>query len=659
MGYQGGTLSSMLMLMAMVLILSPFDLAFSYPHHPVGIVAGQAASNLRTKYPIAGRATASTAHAGSAASCSDGRCIGSTDTITYQLCDSFNETTVNDPNNSRNIHILCDVDFLGQDIYPFILAQSFDECHACCNSFNKISNDTKCLGFLFAPERVNGTDDCYLKSSLHNPTPTEIQLIGAVLIPSMTSNSLASPLERNSTPRNDSPKTESSLSVAEFKVLGASISRPPKYYPSHVPYGPTEMLYNAASLYTANESLVRDYALADDTGSWTESKLPNPVLAEMKSVPQISRDGGRGGSINGTQIFVFCDTKSVRIDDTPDSGQLVSFVSSSVATDKGVNALSGNPLELVDNLGEWQDDVGRMRGFAPMTLGEQSYNTAISGSGYRYAIWPDSSLIPFNTSHALLYPTLVFDIDKRIEAPVFNEIGNSVLLVSVDPTYGPVAERTVNQLFKQGQIAFGTVGGIRAWGPKGIGANDGYIYLLGQHKGRVNAGTSGNGVLVARTTPSGINDLSSYTYWNGKSWCDTMPSVDSTATILDHLVQNMDIFYVPALRSFIMVYLNIYGDNTFYYRHLPLDLDVIPGGDYVDNIVSGKWSEEKVLAKPGAPVREFLYSGGVHGGYFGAEDITNGGWKMLITWTEKTGADAYSPNAGYAHKSAYVRLSLD
>ena len=650
------------MLMVLVLILSLFEFASPYPHHPLRGLAGREAYNQGTKYPISGKSSASPGHPGTAMSCVGGRCIDSTDTVTYQLCDSLNETIVNDPHNTRDIHILCDVDFPGQDIYPFILAQSFDECHTHCNSFNEISNGTRCVGFLFAPERVNGSDDCYLKKSLNNPTPAEIRLIGAVLdlVPSQTSSSLAAtPTNPLSTPRKDSPKFAPSLSVAEFKVLGVSTSKPPKYYPSHPPYGPTKMLYNDASLYTANESLVRDFALADDTGSWTESKLPNPVRAEMKSVPQISRDGGRGGSINGTQIFVFCDTKSVQIDNTTDCGQLVSFVSSSVATDKGMNALYGKPLDLVDNLGEWQDDVGRMRGFAPMTLGEQSYNVAISGEGYRYAIWPDSSLIPFNSSHAILYPTLVFDIDKHIEAPVFNEIGNSVLMVSVDPTYGPVAERTANQLFKQGQIAFGTVGGIRAWGPGGIGANDGYIYLLGQHKGRVNAGTSGNGVLVARTTPSGVNNLSSYTYWDGKSWCNTMPSVDSTAVILDHLVQNMDIVYVPALRSFIMVYLNIYGDNTFYIRHLPLDLDAVPGGDYADHVVTGKWSEEKVLARPGAPARDFLYSGGVHAGYFGGDDITNGGWKMLITWTEKTGTDASSPDAGYAHKSAYVRLSLD
>lgn len=643
-------------LMAMGLVcLSIFEGSVSYPHLHFNALAGREASTSPTKYPIAGKGTASSSHAKSATSCSSGNCIESTDPTTYEICDGTGETVLHD----QDLTILCNVDFPAQDIYPFILAGSYDECYAHCNSFNQISNTAKCMGFVFAPGRMNGADNCYLKSSLNDPTPALIELLGAVLGSSTVSPSSLPPSKPLSTPRTNKPNRGSKLSVGDFKVLGSSTTKTPKYYPSHTPYGPTQMLYSDISLHTANESLVRDYAIADDTGSWTESKLPNPVLAEMKSVPQLSRDGGRGGSINGTQIFVFCDTKSVRIDNTPASGQLVSFVSSSVATDSGMNALYGNPIELVDNLGEWQDDVGRMRGFAPMTLGEQSYNVAISGSGYRYAIWPDSSLISLNTSHALLYPTLVFDIDKQIETPVFNEIGNSLLLVHVDPTYGPVADRIQNQLFKQGEIAFGTIGGIRSWGPDGVGANDGHIYLFGQRKGLVGVSPSTNGVLVARTTPSGVNDLSAYTYWDGKSWCDTMPSFDSKAVILDHLVQSLDVVYVPALRSFIMVYLNTYGDNTFYYRHLPLDLDVVPGGDYVENILTGEWSEEKVLAKLDAPAREFIYSGGVHGGYFGDDDITNGGWKILITWTEKTGKDAFAADAGYAHKSAIVRMNLE
>ncbi|KAK5046583.1 hypothetical protein LTR84_007344 [Exophiala bonariae] len=643
------------LMLVLVVCISLFKGSASYPHLDSNALAGREVFTSSTKYPIAGKGTAASSRANSATSCSKGNCIGSTDTTTYQICEGTGETMLHD----QDFSILCNVDFPAQDIYPFILADSYDECYAHCSSFNQTSNNVKCMGFVFAPGRMNGADNCYLKSSLNDPYPAMLQLLGAVLGSSTVSPSSVTPLKPVSTPRTDKASQETKLSVGDFRVLGSSTTKTPKYYPSHTPYGPTEMLYSDTSLHTANESLIRDYAIADDTGSWTEPKLPNPILAEMKSVPQISRDGGRGGSINGTQIFVFCDTKSVRIDNTPDSGQLVSFVSSSVATDSGMNALSGNPIELVDNLGEWQDDVGRMRGFAPMTLGEQSYNVAISGSGYRYAIWPDSSLISLNTSHAVLYPTLVFDIDKQIEAPVFNEIGNSLLLVHVDPTYGPVADRVKNQLFKQGEIAFGTIGGIRSWGPEGVGANDGYVYLFGQRKGRVGVSPSTNGVLVARTTPSGINELSAYTYWDGKSWSGTMPSFDSKAVMLDHLIQSLDVFYVPAVRSFVMVYLNTYGDNTFYYRHLPLDLDVVPGGDYVEKILTSEWSGEKVLAKPDAPEREFIYSGGVHLGYFGDDDITNGGWKMLITWTEKIGRDAFAADAGYAHKSAIVRLDLE
>jgi hypothetical protein len=48
----------------------------------------------------------------------------------------------------------------------------------------------------------------------------------------------------------------------------------------------------------------------------------------------------------------------------------------------------------------------------------------------------------------------------------------------------------------------------------------------------------------------------------------------------------------------------------------------------------------------------------LHAGYFGSDDITNGGWDILLTWTEHTGQDASSTESGYAHMSAHVQLSL-
>ena len=359
----------------------------------------------------------------------------------------------------------------------------------------------------------------------------------------------------------------------------------------------------------------------------------------------MSRDGGKGGTINGTHVFVFCDTAVF----SPDQG-MVGFVSSSVATDDGMKALDGEALDLVDNLGEWQDDVGRMRGFAPMTKGEEAFNIELSGQGYRYAVWPESSLIPLNASHALLYPALVYDVvDMNTQAAVFTDVGNSVLLVSVDPIYGPSAERIVQQLFQQNQITFGTLGGIRSWGTSGNGGNDGHIHLFG---------IGDNGVLVARTTPTDFTNLSTYQYWDGSSWTKDVPSLSSTAIMLGMQVQDMDVIYIPAVCSFLMIYLNTLADNTFYYRHLPLDLNARDTDSDVDNIVKSTWSDEKVLAKIGSPPEGYIYAGGMHAGYFGTDDITNGGLKILLTWTEHTGQDAASTESGYAHKSAYVELNL-
>lgn len=94
--------------------------------------------------------------------------------------------------------------------------------------------------------------------------------------------------------------------------------------------------------------------------------------------------------------------------------------------------------------------------------------------------------------------------------------------------------------------------------------------------------------------------------------------------------------------------MSIYADSTFYYRYLDADRAIRPAyvssksedKDYVENVLKYSWSEPQVLYKaaPG-PSGKFVYAGGVHQGYFGEEDIVNGGTKMLISWTAPTGRD--------------------
>ncbi|KIW15360.1 hypothetical protein PV08_05406 [Exophiala spinifera] len=576
--------------------------------------------------------------------CLNGPCATAIPPLEKLSCYAVNGTVFF--NNATNYTLLCDVDFPAQNIYPFVLAGSFSECLEQCESFNRKNvSGTRCVGFVFAADRLHDADDCYLKSSLNEPIPATIHLVGATMATS-TSACTKTP-KSNSETRSMLSSSGSALTVKDFRVLGSSTNKPTTQYVSHVPATPEKLSSNVL-IPGINVDLITKYPIAGDTGVWCEGNIPlNVNVADMKVVPHMSRDGGKGGTINGTHLFVFCDTASFQIDGT--SNPLVGFVSSSVATDDGMKALYGQALDLVDHLGEWQDDVGRLRGFAPMTTGEESFNIALSGNGYRYAVWPESSLIPLNRSHALLYPALVYDVvNMKTQAAVFHDLGSTILLVSVDEKYGPTAQRLVPQLFKQDQVTFGTLGGLRSWGSSGVGGNDGVIYLFGE---------TDHGVLVARTTPDEFTSLSSYTYWDGSAWSSNMPSPKSTATMIDVPVQDLDVFYVPALRSFVMIYLNTVADNTFYYRHLPLDLDVDENGDY-QHIITSQWSEEGVLAKIDAPAEGYMYAGGMHAGYFGDDDITNGGWKMLITWTEHTGKDAASPESGYAHKSAYVELGL-
>jgi hypothetical protein len=623
------TRSSFIMLVALALVFL-FGLTASHPHGFKKTTRYEATPTLNTATPCTGGPG----------------CVTATGSPYRLPCEAAYGTAV--ASTGTGYTLICDIDFPAQNIDRFVLAGSFDECVTQCDAYNdKNLIEGRSAEFVFAPNRFCKADDCWLKSALSAPIyPATMHLVGAMIVPSSAPNT-ATPASTaaSSTSHRPATRRSSRVTVAAFMILGSSTNKPTKQYVSHVPATP-QKLVNEAMTPGLNIGLITNYPIANDTGTWTSRQLSSSVeFSDMKAAPQISRDGGKGGTINGTHVFVFCDTANFN----PVEG-MVGFVSSSVATDDGMKALYGKPLDLVDHVGEWQDDVGRMRGFAPMTTGEETFNVGLSGKGYRYAVWPESSLIPFNGSHAVLYPALVYDVvDMSTQAAVFNDIGNSVLLVSVDPVYGPFAERVVAQLYQQGQVAFGTLGGIRAWGSGGKGGNDGHIYLFG---------AGDHGVLVARAAPSHITDLTTYQYWTGSSWSSDMPSPASNAVMLDMRVQDLDVIYVPAMHSFLMVYLNTLADNTFYYRHLPLDLNASDQDYDMDHIVTAAWSDEQVLAEIDAPVEGFIYAGGVHAGYFGADDITNGGCKMLITWTEHTGKDAASPESGYAHKSAYVELDF-
>ena len=198
---------------------------------------------------------------------------------------------------------------------------------------------------------------------------------------------------------------------------------------------------------------------------------------------------------------MFCDTGSYTTTTDTSNGNFLGFVSSSVAIDVGMNGLNGNPLTLQDGIGQWSDNTGRMRSLSPLTQGEEAYNQVMQGQGGRYAIWPESSLIPLDATTALIYAPIVYDnVNTATKAAVFTYTGATLLKITAGGKGGPAAVRANVKIFDQDEVEWGCAGGVRSWGPSGIGGDDGSVYLFGNVNG---------GILLARTSPDNVADRDS------------------------------------------------------------------------------------------------------------------------------------------------------
>ena len=261
------------------------------------------------------------------------------------------------------------------------------------------------------------------------------------------------------------------------------------------------MLPNNLLTVGANSDITTNYGLSPETGALEINSSTESYLSPLTDTPHLSRDGGKGGILNGEHLFIFCDTGSYSTTTSTQNGSFLGFVSSSVAIDVGMNGLQGDALTLQDGIGEWSDNAGRMRGFAPLTEGELAYNLAMQGQGQRYAIWPESSIIPLDATVGLIYAPIVYDnVNMDTKAAHFTYTGSTLLTITAGGKGGPVAQRPVDKIFDQDEVEWGCIGGIRSWGPSGIGADDGYVYLFGSTAG---------GILLARVAPADVSDRDS------------------------------------------------------------------------------------------------------------------------------------------------------
>ncbi|CAL8576114.1 hypothetical protein XPA_002007 [Xanthoria parietina] len=613
---------------------------------------------------------------------------------TPSLCPD-NNGTVFRSSSGITYQTVCGINY-NDDIHPFLLVGSFEACIQKCDAYNYDTHGVSCVAALFIPSRLHSEDDCYLKSSIaHSTGGVEHAVEGAIrysvaqsahLPVSRTSTSLLSSLStatstgvRSSTLQASTstqpavPLVSATVSppgitygtgnsvvapkVGGSKLHGPSANRPTSQY---IQYDTAPGIHLAKSLLRVgvNGDLSTGYDVSPQSGVLEVNIYTQNTLAPLKNVPHISRDGGRGGYLNGQHIFMFCDTGSYSGSSPGQNGDFLDFVSSSVAVDVGMNALAGNPIYLQDGIGEWSDNVGRQRGFAPLTQGEQAYNLVMQGQGQRYAVWIESSLIPLDAETGIIYAPIIYDeVDLVTRAAHFTYTGNTLLTITAGGRGGPVAQRPVRKLFDQDEPEWGVAGGLRSWGPSGVGGTDGKVYLFG--------GVSG-GMLMARVTPDSVANRNAYEYWTGSSWSKTMPDASSKAIWIDGPIMDIDVYYSPRHQTFIAVYLTIYADSTFYYRFLKADHAIIPcyapGGDktsdYAENLLKYKWSEEQVLykAKPGLS-GAFIYAGGIHTRYFGSDDVVNGGTRLLLSWTAPTGKNPGSADSEYQIVTAEVNIA--
>ena len=439
-------------------------------------------------------------------------------TIT-SVCPASNGTIYTSSEGSQ-YEIICNTNVVGSDL-PFQLVATFDDCIAECDSINTDVGSHHCLAAIFLPRRSNDANDCYLKYSTDNQElsigPIEgafLQTVTTSLLP--LSTTLPSSISSLATSVLSPAATMSSISGSAVRYVAGHDVVIPSVQGSHL-HGPTQnhpsnqfIDWEAPPDLTLMENLLKvgiegdlsvDYAISLDTGVLELNSSTESLLTNLTDTPHLSRDGGKGGYLNGQHLFVFCDTGSYTTTTATANGNFLGFVSSSCATDVGMNGLQGDALYLEDGIGTWSDNVGRMRGFAPMTRGEQSYNLAMQGQGQRYAIWPEASILVIDSETALMYAPIVYDnVNMQTRATVFTYTGATLLSITAGGQGGPIAERIVDKLFNQDEVEWGCSGGIRSWGPSGVGGTDGQVYIFGSVSG---------GLLLARTGYDNVTDSDS------------------------------------------------------------------------------------------------------------------------------------------------------
>jgi len=285
--------------------------------------------------------------------------------------------------------------------------------------------------------------------------------------------------------------------------------------------------------------------------------------------PNVYRDGGMGGTLNGHNIIVFCDTTTTN---GGPKGSMIGFTTNSAAY-----ADADTPTSLTDF-----GSNGVPKTAIDFTAAETNYtNLHFYGKGGvadggREVIWPGSSITNIGNNVG------VFAADVAVYGGPSPAKNYSTLIEVTASDSGPIFTRTLDTLFTSDEVSYGSFGTAMARYPM--------LLMFGNTK---------NGIKVARVAPESRTDKSQYTYWNGSAYTSAMPSSSSTSDIIipgDY--SSGTIFLSPYFGTWVFIYFNGYADSTFRMVYS------------LSGTVLGPWSTEQVLYKTSVPTgQNYNYAG--------------------------------------------------
>jgi hypothetical protein len=282
----------------------------------------------------------------------------------------------------------------------------------------------------------------------------------------------------------------------------------------------------------------------------------------ISNFPNIYRDGGGGGKINGLNLMIFSDGiyTSGGLPGS-DNSNWVNFTSNSIAAS---NYDGGGPQSLSD--------------FGTISKGPKQQIPYYYNDGeddFVTGIWPNQGITTLcDGLCGVSFPEVVNRTAIAAGLDSAGRLYNTPVQISLT-AYGPVVTRPKQKLFTRHEPLFGTFGTLA-----GV---DGYLYLFAS----ITHTSKSNGLKMARVPQSSWFDRSRFEYWDGSSWTSHIPPYDDdgAANILNYSQEfygtlygpgTGDLFFSSYLKMYVLLFqadnaaIDNHGMSVFLSKYRPL-----------------------------------------------------------------------------------------